>query len=205
MKKKNIKRALFVTCIMGMIWGLCGCGAKEDKVETYDSSGIEKIQVTTFAHPVKVSVANDDKITVSISGYENQLAVIADDTMKIELPEPKAGINIKSPQTLYITIPSTWENQIEINSEASNIDVSNVSAKQLMVNTQFGNISISNLSGSLTAKSVLGKIQTDLPISSEINIGDNQRGETLDTALGNADQKSNKITLYTNAGKINIQ
>lgn len=205
MKNKNIKRTLLVTCMIAMIGGLCGCGAKEDKVETYDSSGVEKIQVITFAHPVNVSVGNDDKITVSMSGYENQLAFIAEDTMKIQIPEPKAGINIKSPQTLYITIPSTWENQIEINSEASNIDVSNVSTKQLTATTQFGNISISNLSGSLSAKSVLGKIQTDLPISSEIKLGDNQRGESLDIALGNDDQKTNIITLYTNAGKINIQ
>jgi DUF4097 and DUF4098 domain-containing protein YvlB len=202
---KSVNRGIIIVCMLGVIGGLCGCAQKKGIEESYDSTGINNIMITANAQDVKVFSTNEDKITVLLDGNKKELATISEGTMKIVLPKPTAGINLKKAQTLQIGIPSSWKQQIDIESETGNIGVSDININKLSIQSNYGDVTIGNLSGMLTAKTETGEIVTDLPISSDIKSEGTTLAESLNAQLGDKAEENNEIMINTDIGKISIR
>lgn len=200
---KSINKGIIFISMLGVIGSLCGCAQKKGIVESYDSAGINSINITANAQDVKVFSTNEDEITISLDANDKQLANISEGTMKIVLPEPTVGINLKNAETLQIGIPSSWKQQISIESEMGNIDVTDINIKKLSIQSHYGDVTIANLVGMLKAKTESGEIETDLPISSVIKLEGTTLGESLNAQLGGKEE-NNEIIIYTDIGNISI-
>lgn len=76
-----------------------------------------------------------------------------------------------------------------------------VNVNKISVSTQIGNITTSELAGSVKAKTDLGKIQSSLKLSNDIN--NSEDGASYDGIIG--DKTERTINLYSSMGDIEME
>lgn len=203
MKSKLQKLVLFLSIVM-MI-GMAGCGSDETKTETFPGELVNNINIKTGANNIVIRSTDDDHIKISLTGYDDELAILKDDTLTIDIPMPDGGIHLQGQKSIYIDIPFDGCQAISVESTAGSVTVDNVTIGELSVKTEYGDIKTIGMKGVLEAKSVMGEIITSLSISSEIVTGDNGIGGQLKGYIGDTEDDSCIITLYSNVGKITLE
>ena len=204
---KTIKQTISIFCIVLLIASLLGCGksSNEERTATYPLDEVEKLEVKTNANDVILRTTESDDLKISFKGSDGELATLDNGLLTVDLHKTFAGITIKELEILYIDIPKNGLSAVTIQSDAGNITIDGVYIKDLSVNTEVGNITATNLIGNINAVSAVGGIETDLPISSEIMVGKDGLGNTLNTNLSETDVQSLTTILYTNTGKITLK
>lgn len=194
MKKTIILAAL---CVL-MILSFTGCKSDEVQLFTYEAIDITGIEIETGANAVSITRNSENNIEVS---YTQDVAVIKDGILQINIPMPGAGVNFKEPAEIMISVPDKLFDAIQVKSEVGSISIENINTGKLTVGTQYGNITLLGTVGHIMAKSELGNINTELPITNDIeSLG--KAGQKMDVQVGDTE---NEINLYTNVGTIELK
>lgn len=162
---------------------------------------IENIIIKTSGNDIVIQETSGDNVTASIAGYDGDLIVQKKNIILIDIPTPKGRVKLSSPKTLYIGIPNSRVVSLSATSDTGKVKIESVNVNKISVSTQIGNITTSELAGSVKAKTDLGKIQSSLKLSNDINnSGD---GASYDGIIG--DKTERTINLYSSMGDIEME
>lgn len=194
MKKAIIMIVLSILAAFGMM----GCKTAKPQSFRYDANEITAMEIKTGAHPVQLVKGSGDTI---IASFTEDTAKVKDGTLYFNIPDPKGGINLKEPPALIVNLPDKVFDTISITSDSGNISIENVGKVNLTVNAQYGNITLTGGIGSVTAKSEMDSIKTELPIGNDITAVSTV-GQEVTGQIGDS---KNVISLYTNTGTIELK
>lgn len=190
-----------ITLLATICVGMAGCSDKAKNTDTAQVGEIENIVIKTSGNDIIVQETSGDNVTASIIGYDGDLIVQKDNTLLIDIPTPKGGVKLSSPKTLYIGIPHSGILSLSATSDTGKVKIESVNVNKISVSTQIGNIATSELTGSVNAKTDLGKIQSSLKLSNDIN--DSGDGASYDGIIG--DKPEMTINLYSSMGDIEME
>ncbi|MCC0648710.1 DUF4097 family beta strand repeat-containing protein [Clostridioides sp. ZZV15-6598] len=190
-----------ITLLATICVGMAGCSDKTKNTDTAQVGEIDNIIIKTSGNDIVIQKTSGNNVTASIVGYDGDLIVQKENTLLIDIPTPKGGVKLSSPKTLYIGIPDSNVVSLSATSDTGKVKIESVNVNKISVSTQIGNITTSELAGSVKAKTDLGKIQSSLKLSNDIN--DSGDGSSYDGIIG--DKTESIINLYSSMGDIEMK
>lgn len=184
---------------------LTGCGANTTVgSESFSTDTLSEISIQTEGNPIRIYATDGNEVLVSAPGYKQEWIKREGGRMVIRVPSP-AGIHLKEPEQVEIAIPGNSSLDMSIETDSGHVLIEHALLKQLKVNTSVGNIKLVGLSGQIQAMTGVGRIETQLPISTSIVDNLSGVGKKLNGVLGEAAEEGRNIDVYTETGKIILE
>ncbi|MDE5984025.1 MAG: DUF4097 domain-containing protein [Eubacterium sp.] len=207
---------------------------RESKViydESFDSTDISKMIITSELGDIDIKQSNDDKIRVVANGYDEKLFKLTNEgnTITVNSTTSYHKTKVFNPFGNYrnigididIYLPSGCLEKLDISSDLGDVDIESSLDIDLTVNCDMGNITAENLSGKFALHTDMGDIEIErinitADSSATSDMGDIEVEHTNDikinysTSMGECDVKNNNslsdimLTAKTSMGDIEI-